>query len=87
MQDLLVDLFWRNTEIDGAADRLCQTLPGFSDTKQIYDELSEQVREAAGHSLFDEYFSQLIHYSNYEIQAYYSLGLGLREDIVKALGL
>ena len=87
MQDLLVDLFWRNTEIDEAASRLCQTLPGFSNTKQIYDKLSEQVREAAGHSLFDEYFSQLIRYSNYEIQAYYSLGLGLRENIVKALGM
>ena len=77
----------QNTEIDEAADRICQTLPGFYDAKQVYDELSEQVREAAGHSLFDEYFSQLMRYSNYEIQAYYSLGLGLRENIVKALGI
>lgn len=87
MQKLLVESFWFNTEIDEAAGRLCQTLPGFSDAKQAYDALSEQVREAAGDSLFDEYFSQLIRYTNYEVRAYYSLGLGLREKIVNALGL
>lgn len=85
MQDLLAELLWRNTEIDEAADRLRQTLPGFSDAKQAYDHLSEQVRELAGYDLFDQYFSQLIRYTGYEVQSYYSLGLGLREEIVKAL--
>ena len=33
MQDLLAELLWRNVEIDEAADRLRQTLPGFSDAK------------------------------------------------------
>ncbi len=87
MGDLFAELFWRGTELDEAAGRLCETLPGFSEARQAYDELSEQVREAAGASLFDEYFAQLIRYSSYEIRAYYSLGLGLREKILKALGL
>ena len=87
MQDLLVELLWRNAEIDEAADHLCQSLPGFSTAKQAYDDLSEQLRAAAGHDLYDRYFSQLIRYTGYEVQAYYSLGLGLREDVLQALGV
>ena len=77
----------RNAEIDEAADHLCQSLPGFSAAKQAYDDLSEQLRAAAGHDLYDRYFSQLIRYTGYEVQAYYSLGLGLREDVLQALGV
>ena len=87
MQDLLVELLWRNAEIDEAADHLCQSLPGFSAAKQAYDDLSEQLRAAAGHDLYDRYFSQLISYTGYEVHAYYSLGLGLREDVLQALGV
>lgn len=87
MQDLLVELLWRNAEIDEAADHLCQSLPGFSAAKLAYDDLSEQLRAAAGHDLYDRYFSQLIRYTGYEVQAYYSLGLGLREDVLQALGV
>ena len=85
MQDLLAELLWRNVEIDEAADRLRQTLPGFSDAKQAYDNLSEQLRKIVGRDLYDQYFAQLIRYTGYEVQAYYSLGLGLRADIIKAL--
>lgn len=87
MQDLFAELLWRSVEIDEAAARLCQTLPGFQEAEQTYEVLSEQLRTAAGRDLYDHYFSQLIRYTNYEVQAYYSLGLGLREDIVKALGM
>ena len=85
MQDLLAELLWRNVEIDEAADRLRQTMPGFSEAQRTYDSLSEQLREIAGHDLYDQYFAQLIRYTGYEVQAYYSLGLGLRADIIKAL--
>ena len=87
MQDLLNELLWRSTEIDEAADRLRQILPGFQEAKQAYDKLAEQLRELAGYDLYDQYFTQLIRYTNYEVQAYYSLGLGLREHIVKTLAV
>lgn len=85
MQDLLAQLLWRNTEIDEAAARLCQNLPGFQEAEQTYEALSDQLRTAADRDLYDRYFTQLIRYTNYEVQAYYSLGLGLREDMVRAL--
>lgn len=85
MQDLLAELFWRNTELDEAAGRLRQTLPGFQEAKQAYDELAQQLRELAGYDLYDRYFTQLIRYTGYEVQSYYSLGLGLRKEIVQVL--
>ena len=87
MQDLLAQLLWRNIEIDEAAARLCQTLPGFQEAEQTYEALSDQLRAAAGRDLYDRYFAQLTRYTNYEVQAYYSLALGLREDMVRALGV
>lgn len=85
MQDLLTELLWRNTEIDKAADQLCKTLPGFQEARQAYHALADQIQAAAGFDLYDRYFTQLVHYTDYEVQAYYSLGLGLRQDIVQAL--
>lgn len=58
MQDLLAQLLWRNTEIDEAAACLRQTLPGFQEAEQAYEALSEQLRAAAGHDLYDRYFTQ-----------------------------
>lgn len=65
MQDLLAELFWRNTELDEAAGRLRQTLPGFQEAKQAYEELAQQLRELAGYDLYDRYFTQLIRYTGY----------------------
>ena len=45
------------------------------------------MRDLGGHDLYDQYFAQLIRYTGYEVQSYYSLGLGLREDLVQALGV
>ena len=87
MQDLLAELLWRNVEIDEAADRLRQTLPGFSQAQQAYENLAEQIQAAAGYDLYDRYFTQLTRYAGYEVQAYYSLGLGLREDLIRDLSL
>jgi len=85
MQDLLARLLGRSPEIDEAADQLCQTMPGYQEAKQAYDALADQIRALAGCDLYDRYFSRLMQYSNYEVSAYYSLGLGLRKDIVQAL--
>lgn len=87
MQDLLTELLWRNEEISEAADRLRRSLPGFSQAEQAYDDLADQVQAAVGYDLYDRFFTQLMRYTSYEVQAYYSLGLGLRGELAQALGL
>lgn len=87
MQDLLTELLWKNVEVNEAAARLCRSLPGFSEAEQEYDELAERIRSIAGPELYDQYFVQLMRRTGYEVQAYYSLGLGLRREIIQALDL
>lgn len=85
MQDLLAEVLWNNVEIAESADRLCKTLPGFHEAEQRYDALAEQICSIVGLDLYDRYFTQLMRFTDYERQAYYSLGLGLREEVLRAL--
>jgi hypothetical protein len=87
MQGLFSELLWKNVEIDEAADRLRKTLPGFSKAEQAYSDLAKQIRAAAGPELYDQCFTQLMRYNEYEIQSYYSLGLGLRGEMARTLNL
>ena len=87
MQELLAELFWRNDVIDEQAARLCETLPGYREAEQRYSDTSRQIREIIGPELYDQFYAQLMRYTGYEVQAYYSLGLGLRREMVQAFGL
>lgn len=87
MQDLLTELLWHNDAIDNAAVQLRQSMPGFLEAQRNYNSLAGQIRERAGHELYDEYFAQLMRYSGYEVFAYYSLGLGMRQEIAKTFEL
>ena len=84
MQDLLAELLWRSEEIDEAADRLCRSLPGFAQAEQEFDDLAKQVSAIVGYDLYDRYFTRLTRCTSYEAQAYYALGLGLREEIARS---
>lgn len=86
MQDLLAELLWRREEIAESAERLRQTLPGFHETKESYDALAEQICSIVGLDLYDRYFAQLMRFTDCERKAYYSLGLGLREELLHLLG-
>ena len=87
MQDLLDKLLWENPEIYDMAERLREAMPGFAEARRDYEALAGQIRAAVGYDLYDRYFSQLMRYSDYEVQAYYALGLGLRREISRKLGL
>lgn len=85
MQDLLAELLWHSEEIAKSADQLRKTLPGFHETEQSYDALAEQICSIVGLDLYDRYFTQLMRFTDYERQAYFSLGMGLREEFMRAL--
>ncbi len=85
MQDLLAELFWDPGKIGEGADQLCKTLPGYQEAKQQYEETIETIRGIVGYELYDQFLTQLIQYTNYEVYSYYFFGLGLRKDLVEAL--
>lgn len=86
MQDLLAHLLWANEEIPEAADRLCRTLPGFQAAWREYQRTAQQIENLVGFSLFDRLQQQFIRCTDYEVRAYYALGLGLREALLRELG-
>lgn len=87
MQDILAELFWNHEEISRKADQFCQTLPGYSSTKQEYDSIAEKVKNIVGYDLYDELYTLFMRCTDYEIYSYYSFGLGLREEVARALRL
>ena len=86
MQDILSNL-WCSDNIHQAAYQLREALPGFAEAQRDYDALAEQIQAAAGYDLYDRYFTQLMRYSDFEVRAYYALGLGLRGALARELGL
>ena len=87
MQDLLTTLVWKNAQIPEAAAQLCTELPGWEEAQAEYLSTAEEIQEAVGYSLFNKFETQLFRYTEYEVRAYYALGLGLRETMVRELCL
>lgn len=85
MQKLLTELFWGNEELHHTAGKLCQSLPGYGEALQEYDKVAEEVRALIGFALYDQFLMRLNQYNDYEVRAYYSLGLNLRQDILQLL--
>lgn len=86
MQDVLIKLFWGNEELFQKADELCMALPGYSDAKRDYDSIAETVENLIGYDLYEQLYTKFMCFTDYEIKAYYSLGLGLRGELLRSLG-
>lgn len=87
MQELLAQMLWNSEDVHTAAAQLCENLPGFQEAQRQYDETAGQVQALIGYELFDQLCEQLSRCSSYEVRAYYSLGLGLREALARELCL
>ena len=87
MQDLLTELLWNNDEVHHAAYELCKTFPGYLDAQQSFDKTAEMVQAILGYELYDKFYTQLSQCTSYEVRAYYSFGLSLREELIRALNM
>lgn len=85
MQELFAELFWNSDAIPEKAAQLCETLPGFAAAQQEYDDTARQIQDLVGYQLFDQFQQQILRCTGYEVQAYYAVGLGLRETVFQAL--
>lgn len=85
MQDLIVQLLWGNTEISRRAHTLAQEAPGYKEAFQAYQAASDKLEAIIGFDALDDYNAIVFRLQDYESDAYYALGLGLREELVKLL--
>ena len=87
MQDLLAELLWDSETLHETAARLCQNQPGYLEARRQCDQTAEKVQALLGFELYDQFYSQFNICNSYEVRAYYLLGLGLRHEMVRELGL
>lgn len=87
MQDLLIRILCDDSEISGKIRALCQTMPGYQEQIQAVDAVENEARAILGVDLYDRLYSALALLFSYESRAYYALGLGLRESLIRSLDL
>ena len=87
MQELLSSLLRNNPEIDEAVARYCRQLPGYAAAKRQYDQAAGRLADAVDFSLYDEFQTCLLRYTDFEVQAYFRFGLELRENLIRELNL
>ena len=87
MQDVVLDLLCRSPEVLESISKFLPTIPAYQAAQQDFYATSEQVREKVGAELFNRLEDQFLTYTNYEVRAYYAFGLGLREELIRALVL
>lgn len=86
MQDLLLDLLDNSSVLSPKIYQLSLSMPGYQEAVQAADALEGKVRRRLGFTLYDQYVSAFLRVLSYDVRAAYALGLGLREELVKALG-
>lgn len=83
MQDLLLHLLQENDAISRKVHELAHRSPSYQKALQEYNAVARQVQDVLGYDLLDAYEAAFNRCSCYESAAYYALGLGLREELVK----
>lgn len=86
MQNILLKSLWYNTELSHKVPELSRAMPGYQEAAQAYEAIAKRVEDILGFELYDQYLSAQTRFSNYEVYAWYALGLGLREELVKMFG-
>lgn len=86
MNDILSTLFLDNPYIPEQACAFCNQLPEFQKAEQDYAALAEKVRARLGSAEYADFEETLNWYLAQYVHAYYLFGLGLRQELLSALG-
>jgi len=86
MNDILSTLFLDNPEIPGHVYAFCNQLPDFLQAEREYETAAAALRARLGND-YDDFEETLNWYLAQFANAYYLFGLGLRQEVLSALGL
>lgn len=83
MQDIILESLWYSSELSHKVHELSRTMRGYREAAQAYETIAKQVEDILGFELYDQYLSAQTRFSNYEVYAWYALGLGLCKELVQ----
>lgn len=86
MDELLKVLFLDNPYIPEQVCAFCNQLPEFREAERAYEAASDQLRGRLGAEEMDGFDEILARYLARYVHAYYLFGLGLRQEVLAALG-
>ena len=86
MNDKLKMLFIDNPEIDEAIKEFCEQNPGYLKIKEEFYETAHEIAEIVGFDLYDRFEQRFGIYVARSSDIYYLFGLGLRQEVLAALG-
>ncbi len=87
MQDLLIRLLCDDSEISGKVNELSRAMPGYQEMLEEFRAAEAEARAVLGRELYERYSGAVALLNCYENRAYYALGLGLREALIRSLVL
>ena len=86
MNDILQTLFLDNPYIPEQVSSFCNQLPEFREAERAYQEAADRLRSRLGKAEVDDFDETLSWYLARYTHAYYLFGLGLRQEVLSALG-
>ena len=82
----LPSLFLENDAIDAEMEAFCRSDPEYLEMKQRFDEASEEIAKLVGFNVYDAFERSFWDYFFHTANLYYLFGLGLRQEILQAMG-
>lgn len=86
MNPILYTLFEDNPELPREAAKFCRTVPGYQQAEADFCRLAEEVRRLLGTDFYLAFEQAMNAHRAYEVRAHYLFGLGLRREVLDALG-
>ena len=86
MNDILYTLFQDNTELPGKVYEFLKQDPEFRQAEQEFEAISRQIAEKLGKDLYLDFEAAQSWYMARLVNIYYLFGLGLRQEVLTALG-
>lgn len=86
-QRILHTLFVDNPQLAEAIERFCRSDPDFLRAQTEYEKMAQKLEQILGYQAYCAYEECLNAYEAKENRACYLFGLGLREEVLRGLGM
>ena len=85
-QTILQTLFLDNLEIPAEIAKFCETIPEYVQAELAYNRAARELMDLIGYERYARFEEALTLHMSFEHRAYYLFGLGLRRELLYALG-
>jgi len=85
MNDIINTVFLDNPYLPEQVCAFCNTLPAFLEAEREYRSAEEALEHRIGYAAFSDFDEAQSHYMAQLVRAYYLFGLGLRQEVLRAM--